>query len=160
MPSDKSGQLIAQLGSYYQQISVANGYFNNLVTDGVQYGVETFNDMGLKDEDYPRITLISNQTIIPEFSTKSCSRTHIEITVHGYLRKAKNREQDLASYQETLAWAKDMKDAFRAYLNGQDGGDVDADLLDSELQQQIGYSTNTIVVSHSFTLGFDEKLGV
>ena len=160
MPSDKSGQLIAELGSYYQDISAASGYFNTVVADGVQYGVETFNDRGLKDADYPRVVIIANQTTIPEFSTKSCSRTHIEITVHGYLRKPGSREEDLTSYQATLAWSKDLRDAFRAYLNGQDGSDVDADLLNSELQQQIGYSTNTVVVSQSFTLGFDEKLGV
>jgi len=160
MPSDKAGQLIQQLGSYYQGISTANGYFNTVVPDGIVYGEESFFEKGGANDEYPKVKIISNQTIIPEFSTKSCSKTHIEITVHGYLRKVNNREDGLTTYQETLAWAKDLKDAFREYLNDQDGGDVDADLLDSELQQQIGFGMKTITVSHSFTLSYDEKLGV
>lgn len=160
MPSDKAGQLIEELGSYYQSINTANGYFNTVIPNGIVYGEESYFEKGYGDADYPRVKIIANQTIIPEFSTKSCSKTHIEITVHGYLRKEENRESGLVSYKETLAWAKDLKDAFRAYLNGQDGGDVDADLLDSEIQQQIGYGMKTITVSSTFTLSYDEELGV
>ena len=160
MPSNKSADLIQELANYYGAISVANGYFNTIAANGLVYGEESFNEKQFGDSDYPRVKIITNQLIIPEFSTKSCSKTALEIIVHGYLRKEGNRETGLLSYIDTLNWAKDLRDAFRAYLNGQDGGDVDADLENSEIQQQIGYGMNTISVSSTFTLSFDEKLGV
>jgi len=159
MPSNKAANLIQEMASYYQAISTANGYFYDVVADGIIFGEESFNEKQGGDSDYPKIKIITNQLTIPEFSTKSCSKTNLEIIVHGYLRKEGNRETGLTSYIETLNWAKDLRDAFRAYLNGQDGGDVDADLENSEIQQQIGYGMNTVTVSSSFTLSFDEKLG-
>ncbi len=157
MPN-KAFEAITQLGSYYEQITTANGYYNDIAS--VKYGAFSFNPTGKGDEELPLVNLIINNITVPEFSTKSCSKTHIEVLVHGYLRKPKNRETSVDSYEDSLNWSKDLRDAFRAYLNGQDGNDVDADLFDSELQQQIGLETNNIVVSSSFTLSFDEKLGV
>lgn len=156
--SDKAAQLIQELGTAYAGITTAAGYFNTVA--GVVYGEESFNPLGKADDQFPMVKIIINDLTIPDFSTVSCSRTQIDLTVHGYLRKASNRETSLATYQSTLNWAKDLRDAFRKYLNDQNGGAIDADLLDSNFDQSIGYATNTIEVSSRFTLSFDEELGV
>lgn len=155
---DKSAEIVQELALAYQNISVVNGFYNDVAT--IIYGEENYNELGRAPEQMPSVKIIINDLSIPEFSTKSCSRTHIEVTVHGYINKGTNREAGFATYEQTLNWSKDLRDAFRNYLNNQNGGDVDADLLDSDLRQSIGYSNNIITVSSSFTLGFDEKLGV
>ena len=160
MPSDKASELISEMASYFQAINTVDGYYNTVVPEGVYFGEANFDFKSFADNQYPLVRIQANSLIIPEFSTKSCSKTHLEIIIHGWIRKPTNRETGQDSYNNSLHWAKDLRDAFRAYLNGQDGGDVDCDLLNSEFQQQIGYSTNNVEVSSSFTLSFDEKLGV
>ena len=160
MPTDKLADLISQLGTKLQAINGTGEYWNTIVPDGVRYGVETFNALGGNPQvDYPSINLICNDLSVPDFSTVSCSRTEAEIQIHGYLWKNAERETDLASYQASLHFCKDLRTAFRDYLNGISETDVDADLYSNEITQSISYSTNYIVVSLRATLLFDEKLG-
>ena len=160
MPTDKLADLISQLGTKLQAINGTGEYWNTIVPNGVRYGVETFNALGGNPQvDYPSINLICNDLSVPDFSTVSCSRTEAEIQIHGYLWKNAERETDLASYQASLHFCKDLRTAFRDYLNGISETDVDADLYSNEITQSISYSTNYIVVSLRATLLFDEKLG-
>jgi hypothetical protein len=158
--SDKLADLVSQLGTKLQAIDGSGEYWNTIVPDGIRYGVENFNALGLDPEvDYPSINLICNDLAVPEFSTQSCSRVEAEIQVHGYLWKNADRETDLTTYQNSLHFCKDLRTAFRDYLNGISVTDVDADLFSNEITQSISYSTNFIVVSLRATLLFDEKLG-
>lgn len=155
MPN-KSAELINEIASYYQSISVANGYYNDVQTIG--FGEESYNEAARDISNFPMVKIIVNDLVIPTFSTKSCSRTQLDFIVHGYLNKGQNRESGQNTYDDSLNWAKDLRDAFREYLNLQSV--VDADLLDDQFAQKIGFSNNIITVSSIFTLSFDEKLGV
>jgi hypothetical protein len=160
MPTNKAAELIAELGAVLQGIDGTGEYFNTVVPNGIMYGIETFNEMGFTPEtDYPRITIIANDLTVTDFSTKSCARTEIEIIIHGYLWKGAALETGIASYTDTLNWSKDLRTAFRNYLNSQAVSNVDSDLYTNSINQSIAYAQNYITASLTATLLFDEKLG-
>ena len=160
MPTDKAAELIAELGVELQLINGTGAFYNTIVADGIDYGIETFNPLGdTPTTGYPRVDLIANDINVTDFSTNSCARTEIEITINAYLWKGASLETGLSTYQDSMHFCKDLRTAFRNYLNKQSESDVDADLYTNSITQSIAYVQDFSISSLHATLIFDEKLG-
>lgn len=150
--SDKIALIVADLGAIMASVTIANGYNNDVIE--VDYGVTNYDQNTFEDISYPRVNIICNNVTVPDYST-TASRVQVEVKISGYLRKEKDIETDLASYQESLGWANDMRKAIDTWLK-QIPEAIDCDLIDNQINQTIGFPMTLLTCSNEFGLIFDE----
>lgn len=153
MPTDKTGELVAYLGSILENVNTGNGYFNDIQV--VDYGITSYDNNTFDTSDYPRVQIICNDISIPTFSTKVASETEVEIKINAYLRKPSDIETSLESYQNSTAWAWDIRKAVKEFLAGMPL-DIDGDLVDNQISQSIGFPMTLLTVETAFSIIFEE----
>lgn len=153
--ADKTSTLIAFLGGVMADISIANGYNNDVVE--VTYGVTTYNANNFASAKYPRIHIIANQISIPDFSTKVNSQTEVNIKIDAYLRKGNDLETSLETYQASLGWSQDIRRALTTYFKTEPNS-IDSDLKDNRIEQEIGFPMTLLTCSTEFGVIFEEDL--
>lgn len=154
MPTDKLSDAIASLGTSLESILVSNGYFNDIVA--VSYGVTEYDYNSNKTAEYPRIHIIANNVSLPNFTTTE-SVTSVPIKVVGYLRKPKDIETGLDSYQKSLNFSWDIRKGIGQWLKDQDIT-IDADLEDNTIDQTIGFPGTLLTINTEFSIIFNECL--
>lgn len=149
---DKAALLVANLGLILKTIQKSNGFFNNVVD--VDYGVTNYDPNSYATDQYPRIEIIFNNIGVPDYTTTS-SQVEIPITVNAYLRKKKDIETSLESYTESLNWTHDIRRGLSDWLK-QMPEEIDGDLVDSQIQQTIGFPMTLLTCTSEFGIIFNE----
>lgn len=149
---DKIAMLVENLGLILGEIQKSNSFFNDVKK--IDYGVTSYDNNSFSNEEYPRIQIICNNVSIPEFTTTS-SKVQVEVTINGYLRKKKDIETDLGSYQESVNWSNDLRKGVANWLK-QIPEEIDGDLIDNQIQQTIGFPLTLLTCTTEFGIIFDE----
>jgi len=149
---DKVAMLIENIGLVLGEIKKSNGFFNDVKK--IDYGVTSYDNNSFSNEEYPRIQIICNNISIPEFTTTD-SKVQVELTINGYLRKKKDVETDLGSYQESVNWSNDLRKGVANWLK-QIPEEIDGDLIDNQIQQTIGFPLTLLTCTTEFGIIFEE----